>query len=110
MKWGRFRQSTVVVTACDSEYVVKGISEWVPKLKNNGRSTTRRTPVESRDLWEQLLAALREQDDRGVLIQFWLISRDDNEADSYAKVGKLKDRPECTGKVTAFEGVDSMVG
>lgn len=34
-----------------------------------------------------LLAALGKQDYRGVLIQFWQVSREDNEANPYAKPG-----------------------
>lgn len=83
-----------VILACDSEYVVKGISAWVPKWKGNGWRTAQRTPVENRDLWEMLLAALKKQDDRGVMVQFWLIPRGDNEADPYAKAGTFEERRE----------------
>lgn len=92
-----------VVLACDSEYVVKGISEWMPKWKGNGWQTSQRTPVENRDLWEALLAALSEQDDQGVLVQFWLISRKDNEADAYAKAGTFEERQETVPNVLAIE-------
>ena len=88
-----------VVLACDSTYVVKGISEWVHKWKRNGWQTNRRTPVENRDLWEMLLTALGEQDDRGVLVQFWLIPREDNQADSYAKAGTFEERSEGMDEV-----------
>ena len=46
-----------VVLACNSEYVVMGISEWVPEWKNNGWQTPQQTPVENRDLWEGLQGA-----------------------------------------------------
>lgn len=88
-----------VVLACDSTYVVKGISEWVPKWKRNGWRTDRRTPVENRDLWEMLLAALGKQDDRGVSVQFWLIPREDNEADPYAKAGTSEERSKSMDEV-----------
>ena len=82
-----------VILACDSEYVVKGISEWVRNWQSNGWRTSRRMPVENRDLWEMLLAALEKQDKRGVLVQFWLIPREENEADPYAKAGTFEERP-----------------
>lgn len=91
-----------VVLACDSEYVVKGISEWVPKWKTNGWRTSQGTPVENRDLWEALLAALSEQDDRGVLVRFWLIPREQNEADAYAKAGTFEERDERMLEVVAM--------
>lgn len=88
-----------VILACDSEYVVKGVSEWVRDWQSNGWRSARGTPVENRDLWEMLLAALRVQDERGVLVQFWLIGREENEADVYAKAGTLEDRPKLMGNV-----------
>ena len=92
-----------VVLACDSEYVVKGISEWVPEWKSNGWQTSQQTQVENRDLWEALLAALREQDDEGVLVRFWLILAKDNEADIYAKAGTFIERKEHMLEVVAME-------
>ena len=83
-----------VVLACDSEYVVKGISEWVPKWKRNRWRTVQRTPAENRDLWVMLLTELRKQDDQGVMVQFWLIPREDNEADPYAKAGTFAEKRE----------------
>ena len=88
-----------VVLACDSEYVVKGISAWVRNWQSNGWRTAWGTPVENQDLWEMLLAALRVQDKRGVLVQFWLIRRGENEADPYAKAGTFEERPTYMGKV-----------
>jgi ribonuclease HI len=40
----------------DSQYVQKGITEWLPKWKTNGWRTADRKPVKNRDLWEQLHA------------------------------------------------------
>ena len=91
-----------VILACDSEYVVKGISEWVRNWQSNGWLTARRMPVENRDLWEMLLAALRDQDEWGVLVQFWLIPRELNEADPYAKAGTFEERPKRMGKVVSI--------
>lgn len=90
-----------VIVACDSEYVVKGISEWVPKWKTNGWQTSQGIPVENRDLWEALLAALSKQDDQGVLVQFWLIPGDKNEADDYAKAGTFEEREESMLEINA---------
>ena len=81
-----------VVLACDSDYVVKGISEWVPTWKTNGWQTPQGTSVENRDLWEALLAALSKHDDAGVLVQFWLIPREKSQADVYAKAGTFEER------------------
>ena len=80
-----------VVLACDSEYVVLGICERVERWKRRGWRTAAGTPVMNRDLWEQLLAKLEVQDDRGVLVQFWQIPRELNEADPLAKEGARLD-------------------
>jgi ribonuclease HI len=38
----------------DSEYVLKGITEWLPKWKKRGFKTSAGTPVKNRELWEIL--------------------------------------------------------
>ena len=41
----------------DSEYVRRGITEWMPKWKTNGWRTAGRKPVKNVDLWQMLEAA-----------------------------------------------------
>ena len=38
----------------DSQYVQKGISEWLPGWKARGWKTADRKPVKNADLWQQL--------------------------------------------------------
>ncbi len=38
----------------DSEYVRKGITEWITKWKSNGWKTASRDPVKNADLWKKL--------------------------------------------------------
>lgn len=38
----------------DSQYVQKGISEWIKKWKLNGWKTASKEPVKNKDLWEEL--------------------------------------------------------
>ncbi|MDE0348458.1 MAG: ribonuclease HI [Gammaproteobacteria bacterium] len=38
----------------DSEYVRRGVTEWVGRWKANGWKTASKTPVKNRDLWERL--------------------------------------------------------
>ncbi len=40
----------------DSEYVRRGISEWLPNWKARGWRTADRKPVRNQDLWQQLEA------------------------------------------------------
>ncbi len=38
----------------DSEYVMRGIQEWLPNWKKRGWKTAARQPVKNADLWQQL--------------------------------------------------------
>jgi ribonuclease HI len=49
----------------DSQYVGKGISEWMPKWKQNGwsrREGSRRSPVKNLELWKRLDELLSRHD------------------------------------------------
>jgi ribonuclease HI len=51
--------SSMVTLYTDSQYVQKGIEEWMPKwLVRNWRGTN--GPVANRDLWEALLAVSKK--------------------------------------------------
>jgi len=43
----------------DSEYLRKGITEWLPGWKRNGWKTTEKKPVKNADLWLRLDSATR---------------------------------------------------
>ncbi|RZU98019.1 ribonuclease HI [Spiribacter vilamensis] len=47
------RPSSVDLTT-DSQYVRKGITEWIDAWKRRGWKTASRQPVKNRDLWERL--------------------------------------------------------
>jgi len=48
------RPCAVTVTT-DSQYLVKGITEWIAGWRRNGWRNSKKEPVLNRDLWEQLL-------------------------------------------------------
>lgn len=50
------RPSKVMITT-DSQYVFKGISEWLPNWIRRNWKTSANTPVKNADLWRQLSAA-----------------------------------------------------
>ena len=52
------RRACDVIVTTDSEYVRRGVEEWMPKWKRNGWLTSDKKPVKNRDLWERLDAAL----------------------------------------------------
>lgn len=47
------RPCTVVLTT-DSQYLRKGITEWLPQWKRRGWKTADKKPVKNADLWERL--------------------------------------------------------
>ena len=47
------RASRVRVTT-DSQYVKRGVTEWLTRWKRNGWRTAQRESVKNRDLWERL--------------------------------------------------------
>jgi ribonuclease HI len=50
-------QSCQVVVYTDSQYVQKGISEWIHNWKKRGWQTAARQPVKNADLWQRLDAS-----------------------------------------------------
>ena len=48
-----------VVLHSDSQYVIKGITEWVAGWQRKGWKNSQNKPVENRDLWEALIAATK---------------------------------------------------
>jgi len=53
------RPSEVVVTT-DSQYLVKGMTEWISGWLKRGWVNSKKEPVLNRDLWERLLALSKE--------------------------------------------------
>jgi ribonuclease HI len=47
-----------VTLTTDSQYVRKGITEWLPQWKRRNWMTADRQPVKNRDLWERLECAI----------------------------------------------------
>lgn len=48
------KRSAAVTLSTDSQYVQRGITEWVPRWKRNGWRTADGKPVKNQDLWQQL--------------------------------------------------------
>jgi len=44
-----------VVVVMDSQYVIKGITEWVRNWVKNNWRTIQKKPVENKELWQELL-------------------------------------------------------
>lgn len=53
------RPCDVTVTT-DSQYLVKGITEWIGGWQRNGWRNSKKEPVVNRDLWEELLGVAKK--------------------------------------------------
>jgi ribonuclease HI len=90
-----------IVIATDSEYAVKGATEWTRNWVRNGWKTSSRKPVQNRDLWEMLLGEAERYDENGMKIELWWIPRAANTiADRAAKkAAQESDVTEFTNKL-----------
>ncbi|WP_295587204.1 ribonuclease HI [uncultured Lamprocystis sp.] len=52
------KRPTCIAITTDSQYVKRGVTEWMSRWKRNGWMTAERKPVKNRDLWERLDGAL----------------------------------------------------
>ena len=48
-----------VILHTDSEYLKKGVTEWLARWQRNGWVTSKKEPVKNRDLWQALQVAMR---------------------------------------------------
>lgn len=92
---------TQLIIATDSEYVVKGSTQWVQSWVRNRWLTSKNTPVKNRDLWELLLQEIQKFDRESLRVVFWHIPRGWNQvADRGAKeAAARRDRPEEYRKI-----------
>jgi ribonuclease HI len=65
-----------VVIKSDSEYLVKGMTSWIHKWKQNGFINAKGNPVVNTDLFHAIDNAIEELYNRGVEVQFWHVPRD----------------------------------
>lgn len=62
------REPCVVTITTDSQYVRKGITEWLANWKRNGWRTAAKEPVKNADLWQRL----DEQNQRHQVSWHWV--------------------------------------
>jgi ribonuclease HI len=68
----------------DSEYVMKGINEWMAGWKRRGWLTAAKKPVVNRDLWEELDAQVERHKTTWVWTKGHASHADNNRADELA--------------------------
>jgi ribonuclease HI len=52
------KRPCAVALTTDSQYVKKGVEEWMARWRANGWRTSDKKPVKNQDLWERMSAAL----------------------------------------------------
>lgn len=81
------REPCIVAITTDSQYVRKGITEWLANWKRNGWRTAAKEPVKNADLWQRL----DEQNQRHQVTWHWVKGhnghRENEIADSLANRG-----------------------
>lgn len=86
---GLRRVCTVDLTT-DSEYVMKGITEWMSSWKRNGWRTSARKPVRNQDLWMQLDELLQIHDVRWHWVRGHSGHEENERADALARQAILE--------------------
>lgn len=82
----------------DSQYVQKGISEWIHAWKARGWKTAARAPVKNVDLWQALDAACGDHDLEWVWVRGHAGHPENERADALARRGVAAVRE--TGRAT----------
>ncbi|MFN3579202.1 MAG: RNase H family protein, partial [Pseudomonas sp.] len=81
----------------DSEYVMKGIREWMPNWKKRGWKTASRQPVKNADLWQQLDEVVNQHEVEWRWVKGHSGHRENEIADELANLG-VQDVLEKGGK------------
>lgn len=65
-------EGNVISVFSDSQYFINPINKhWIDKWSSNGwRSATTQAPIKNQDLWEQVIALLKEVREKGLTITF----------------------------------------
>lgn len=85
------RPSEVVLTT-DSEYLRRGVSEWLQKWQLNGWKGADKKPIKNQDLWERLAAAAAPHSVRYLWVKGHAGHAENERADALARaaIAKLK--------------------
>ncbi|KAF3398518.1 Ribonuclease H1 [Penicillium rolfsii] len=67
-----------LVIKTDSDYLVKGVTEWLPKWKENGWKKTSGHAIANAELW-RIIDAILKQLEYDAKVQFWYVPREHNQ-------------------------------
>ncbi len=84
---GALKRPCRIVLHTDSQYVQKGITEWIHGWKARGWKTAAKEPVKNADLWRRLDEAIRSHDIRWVWVRGHSGHNGNERADALANKG-----------------------
>ncbi|PYI06968.1 ribonuclease H-like protein [Aspergillus sclerotiicarbonarius CBS 121057] len=83
---------SMVVIKSDSEYVVRGMTEWLSKWKANGWINAKGLPVTNREYFRGIECLVESLEEKQVSVKFWHVPREFNQdADQLAKSALFDD-------------------
>ena len=80
-------RSCKVRISTDSQYVLKGITEWMQNWKKRGWKTAAKKPVKNEDLWRRLDAAVVPHDIEWIWVKGHAGDEGNERADKLANLG-----------------------
>jgi len=81
------KESSDVCLLSDSQYVLKGINEWMPNWKKRNWKTASRKPVKNVDLWQQIDTLMQQHDIEWVWVKGHSGDPGNERADALANQG-----------------------
>jgi len=81
------KRAVTVRLHTDSQYVKKGITEWIHDWKRRGWRTADKKPVKNIDLWQRLDAALAEHEIQWIWVRGHAGHPENERADALARRG-----------------------
>ena len=87
---GALKEPCEVEIVTDSEYLKRGITEWLPRWKRNGWRTARKQPVKNQDLWAELDELAKRHKTRWEWTKGHASHADNNRADELAAMAARK--------------------
>lgn len=84
------KRPCVVEFHTDSEYMRKGITEWIYKWMRNGWQTAAKKPVENKELWMQLYDQTKQHEIRWVWVKGHSTNEFNNRCDELANEARRR--------------------
>jgi len=80
------KEACEVEIVTDSQYLKRGITEWLPKWKRNGWRTSEGKPVKNQDLWQELVRLAGRHNTHWSWTKGHASDEDNNRADELASL------------------------